>query len=54
MPQLNPTPWFLIFVLTWTTLLIIMLPKILNLFPTTQATYNQKNNFTTNWNWPWL
>nr|YP_010234441.1 ATP synthase F0 subunit 8 [Psammodromus algirus]QTA72607.1 ATP synthase F0 subunit 8 [Psammodromus algirus] len=54
MPQLNPAPWFFIFMFTWTLFIIIMNPKITNLMPTLQASYHHQTTSTTNWNWPWL
>nr|AAU20686.1 ATP synthase F0 subunit 8 [Plethodon cinereus] len=54
MPQLNPDPWFIIFIMSWFLFLIILMPhtsklKLMNK-PMMQHTYNK----TTSWNWPWL
>nr|YP_009711367.1 ATP synthase F0 subunit 8 [Plestiodon tunganus]QGA46909.1 ATP synthase F0 subunit 8 [Plestiodon tunganus] len=55
MPQLNPAPWFLILLLSWTVLLLIFKTKIL-----TSAHYNAPlapdllTPHTTPWNWPWI
>nr|YP_007026385.1 ATP synthase F0 subunit 8 [Telatrygon zugei]AFV48247.1 ATP synthase F0 subunit 8 [Telatrygon zugei] len=54
MPQLNPNPWFLIFLFTWTFFLIILPGKVtsylLNNNPTTKDIQKPK---PTPWNWPW-
>nr|YP_010234415.1 ATP synthase F0 subunit 8 [Mesalina olivieri]QTA72568.1 ATP synthase F0 subunit 8 [Mesalina olivieri] len=52
MPQLNPAPWFLIFMLIW-LMLFILLTKVLKT-PTNssplQPTHKPNNYF---WTWPW-
>nr|QGM79606.1 ATP synthase F0 subunit 8 [Chlamydotis macqueenii]QOD97245.1 ATP synthase F0 subunit 8 [Chlamydotis macqueenii] len=54
MPQLNPKPWFLIMLMTWSIFSLIIQPKLLhfttpnplsNMIPTTTK--------TTPWSWPW-
>nr|BBA31828.1 ATPase subunit 8 [Takydromus tachydromoides] len=52
MPQLNPAPWFLAFLLAWFTM-FIMSTKILNSKPKLLTTpyLEQLNN--PNWTWPW-
>ncbi|CAI5799481.1 Hypothetical predicted protein, partial (mitochondrion) [Podarcis lilfordi] len=52
MPQLNPAPWFMMFVLVWTTL-IMFFTKIINTSPrlSTQQYKKQSNNHY--WTWPW-
>nr|AIZ03213.1 ATP synthase F0 subunit 8 [Mobula munkiana]AOY35849.1 ATPase subunit 8 [Mobula munkiana] len=54
MPQLNPSPWFLIFLFAWLFFLVIMPGKVMSyLFnnnPTTKSTQKSK---PTPWNWPW-
>nr|YP_004061415.1 ATP synthase F0 subunit 8 [Protopterus aethiopicus]BAJ40854.1 ATPase subunits 8 [Protopterus aethiopicus] len=55
MPQLNPGPWLIILLISWLTLLLILLPKILshkNSNPPTPQ--NQDKLFLAPWNWPWL
>nr|YP_008815326.1 ATP synthase F0 subunit 8 [Prionace glauca]AGW45859.1 ATP synthase F0 subunit 8 [Prionace glauca]QTJ25364.1 ATP synthase F0 subunit 8 [Prionace glauca]WNH19765.1 ATP synthase F0 subunit 8 [Prionace glauca] len=55
MPQLNPSPWFLILLFSWIIFLTILPNKITNhLFnsnPTLKSTEKPKPN---PWNWPWL
>nr|YP_010837650.1 ATP synthase F0 subunit 8 [Takydromus intermedius]WGC93615.1 ATP synthase F0 subunit 8 [Takydromus intermedius] len=52
MPQLNPTPWFLVFLLTWLALFLLSM-KILNNKPkpSTPQYSEQLNNMY--WTWPW-
>nr|QZL31462.1 ATP synthase F0 subunit 8 [Urobatis jamaicensis] len=54
MPQLNPSPWFLIFLFAWMFFLIIMPSKVMmhrfNNLPTPKNTQKSK---PTPWNWPW-
>nr|QNS38406.1 ATP synthase F0 subunit 8 [Mionectes macconnelli] len=54
MPQLNPTPWFLIMLATWLTFSFILQPKIL-LFSSPNSLSNTPLATTkpTPWNWPW-
>nr|NP_008436.1 ATP synthase F0 subunit 8 [Pelomedusa subrufa]O79674.1 RecName: Full=ATP synthase protein 8; AltName: Full=A6L; AltName: Full=F-ATPase subunit 8 [Pelomedusa subrufa]AAD05054.1 ATPase subunit 8 [Pelomedusa subrufa] len=54
MPQLNPHPWFSIFITSWLILIIILLPKIKSHIPNNSPT-NKKNMLTTPmpWTWPW-
>nr|QTA72659.1 ATP synthase F0 subunit 8 [Acanthodactylus aureus] len=52
MPQLNPSPWFPIFILAWLTM-IVMLTKTLKtktITPPLQKTSTSSLNF---WTWPW-
>nr|YP_010598568.1 ATP synthase F0 subunit 8 [Cynops orientalis]ASF62321.1 ATP synthase F0 subunit 8 [Cynops orientalis]WAK99395.1 ATP synthase F0 subunit 8 [Cynops orientalis] len=55
MPQLNPGPWFSIFLTSWIIYLTILTAKITNLKlqnePTPQSTKKEK---TQPWNWPWI
>nr|YP_009144182.1 ATP synthase F0 subunit 8 [Gymnomuraena zebra]AKI32568.1 ATP synthase F0 subunit 8 [Gymnomuraena zebra]WNH38137.1 ATP synthase F0 subunit 8 [Gymnomuraena zebra] len=54
MPQLNPSPWFIILVFSWMVFLIVAPTKVMghkfNNEPTTQATQTTTTN---PWNWPW-
>nr|BDB39379.1 ATPase subunit 8 [Tridentiger kuroiwae]BDB39392.1 ATPase subunit 8 [Tridentiger kuroiwae] len=54
MPQLNPSPWFIILVFSWLVFLTIVVPKTLNHTfpnePTLQSTQTLKTN---PWHWPW-
>nr|UCU06577.1 ATP synthase F0 subunit 8 [Takydromus kuehnei] len=52
MPQLNPTPWFTIFLLTWFTLMLFS-TKILNTKPKPLTPSYSKNLPNHNWTWPW-
>nr|YP_010041661.1 ATP synthase F0 subunit 8 [Scincella reevesii]QPB14675.1 ATP synthase F0 subunit 8 [Scincella reevesii] len=54
MPQLNPSPWFLILLLSWITLLIIFKTKILlSTQPNNPTTPNLMAHHTAPWIWPW-
>nr|YP_010386988.1 ATP synthase F0 subunit 8 [Eutropis multifasciata]QXG82715.1 ATP synthase F0 subunit 8 [Eutropis multifasciata]UPO66919.1 ATP synthase F0 subunit 8 [Eutropis multifasciata]UZC57559.1 ATP synthase F0 subunit 8 [Eutropis multifasciata]UZC57572.1 ATP synthase F0 subunit 8 [Eutropis multifasciata] len=54
MPQLNPSPWFLILLLSWMTLLMMFKTKALSIAqentPVPPTTTKQQ---TTSWTWPW-
>nr|QOD97859.1 ATP synthase F0 subunit 8 [Glaucidium brasilianum] len=54
MPQLNPSPWLLIMLVSWYTFTIMMQPKISSF--TLTALPSNKPLTTTNttpWTWPW-
>nr|YP_010568113.1 ATP synthase F0 subunit 8 [Chalcorana labialis]UZC57507.1 ATP synthase F0 subunit 8 [Chalcorana labialis] len=53
MPQLNPDPWFLYFLLTWFIFIFILPQKVLSHFNLTK--FNPKFMKTTyfSWTWPW-
>nr|YP_010265164.1 ATP synthase F0 subunit 8 [Pomatoschistus minutus]UIO60634.1 ATP synthase F0 subunit 8 [Pomatoschistus minutus]UPO69363.1 ATP synthase F0 subunit 8 [Pomatoschistus minutus] len=54
MPQLNPSPWFAIFMFSWLVFLIIVVPKVLNhTFPNEPATQSAQTPKTESWAWPW-
>nr|AKJ76865.1 ATP synthase F0 subunit 8 [Holbrookia maculata] len=54
MPQLNPSPWFLILLMTWIMLMVIYLNKTLNLFlPNLPTKHQSKEKHLTPWTWPW-
>nr|YP_004347643.1 ATP synthase F0 subunit 8 [Marilyna darwinii]BAK10046.1 ATPase subunit 8 [Marilyna darwinii] len=54
MPQLNPSPWFMIMLFTWSTLLIILVPKIMtHTFPNTPSSQNTQPKKAKAWTWPW-
>nr|QJS52764.1 ATP synthase F0 subunit 8 [Zenarchopterus buffonis] len=54
MPQLNPTPWFFILLMTWIVFLTIIPPKIMaHVFPNNPYIYSTKKTKTESWNWPW-
>nr|QNS38346.1 ATP synthase F0 subunit 8 [Cisticola juncidis] len=54
MPQLNPSPWFFIMLISWLTFSMIIQPKILSMTspnpPSSKATPIAS---TTPWTWPW-
>nr|YP_009254159.1 ATP synthase F0 subunit 8 [Takydromus amurensis]ANC62845.1 ATP synthase F0 subunit 8 [Takydromus amurensis] len=52
MPQLNPAPWFLVFLLTWLSLFLLS-TKILNNKPKLSTSPNFKQLNNTYWTWPW-
>nr|AKJ76897.1 ATP synthase F0 subunit 8 [Phrynosoma sherbrookei] len=55
MPQLNPSPWFLILLMTWIMLMLIFLNKTLSmLYPNTPAQNQSKTNPLMPWTWPWF
>nr|YP_010485991.1 ATP synthase F0 subunit 8 [Tropidophorus hainanus]UVW82163.1 ATP synthase F0 subunit 8 [Tropidophorus hainanus] len=55
MPQLNPAPWFIILLLSWTTLLTMFKMKIMFLPPLNNpATPDQPALPPTPWDWPWI
>nr|AAP75251.1 ATP synthase 8 [Chromis retrofasciata]AAP75253.1 ATP synthase 8 [Chromis retrofasciata] len=54
MPQLNPSPWFLILMLSWVVFLTLLPPKVLtHLSPNEPAPQNTKKPQMGSWNWPW-
>nr|AET84061.1 ATPase 8 [Sceloporus scalaris]AET84095.1 ATPase 8 [Sceloporus scalaris] len=55
MPQLNPSPWFLIMLLVWTSLMIIFLNKtLLNSHPNHPTETSLETKHLTSWTWPWF
>nr|YP_003457256.1 ATP synthase F0 subunit 8 [Chaunax pictus]BAC23324.1 ATPase subunit 8 [Chaunax penicillatus]BAI77044.1 ATPase subunit 8 [Chaunax pictus] len=54
MPQLNPTPWLYILLLTWLIFLVVLPPKIMaHVFPNMPHLHHIFNFQTNNWYWPW-
>nr|YP_002333080.1 ATP synthase F0 subunit 8 [Chelonodontops patoca]BAG85591.1 ATPase subunit 8 [Chelonodontops patoca] len=54
MPQLNPSPWFTIMLLSWTIFLTILPPKIMaHTFPNELASQSTQTLKTNPWAWPW-
>nr|YP_097106.1 ATP synthase F0 subunit 8 [Batrachoseps wrighti]AAU20543.1 ATP synthase F0 subunit 8 [Batrachoseps wrighti]ABX46738.1 ATPase subunit 8 [Batrachoseps wrighti] len=54
MPQLNPNPWLLFFIVSWLVYLTILTPKMNNLKMLNEPTMKNINmNMTQHWNWPW-
>nr|YP_009170384.1 ATP synthase F0 subunit 8 [Conolophus subcristatus]ALE29382.1 ATP synthase F0 subunit 8 [Conolophus subcristatus] len=54
MPQLNPSPWFLILLLTWTVLMTALLNKTLrSKLPNSPTPKEYEQNPPETWTWPW-
>nr|AET84009.1 ATPase 8 [Sceloporus samcolemani] len=54
MPQLNPSPWFLIMLLVWATLMIIFLNKtLIMLYPNHPTETPLETKHLSSWTWPW-
>nr|AAN46513.1 ATP synthase F0 subunit 8 [Mitu salvini] len=53
MPQLNPNPWFTIFLMTWLTLSLLIQPKLLSFILTNPPSNKALTTKTTPWTWPW-
>nr|QOI74305.1 ATP synthase F0 subunit 8 [Caiman yacare]QYA18216.1 ATP synthase F0 subunit 8 [Caiman yacare] len=52
MPQLNPEPWLVILLITWTFFTTILQPQTTSLIPTNNPpTHNLQTTKT--WPWPW-
>nr|ACJ43925.1 ATP synthase F0 subunit 8 [Ommatotriton vittatus] len=55
MPQLNPGPWFAIFLTSWIIYLTILTAKINNFNYQNELTpQNMKKDMTQPWTWPWI
>ncbi|YP_009340710.1 ATP synthase F0 subunit 8 (mitochondrion) [Eublepharis macularius] len=53
MPQLNPTPWFMIMMFSWVYLTIITSPLLQTELPNTITNNMKTNSSYTYWHWPW-
>nr|YP_006666373.1 ATP synthase F0 subunit 8 [Repomucenus curvicornis]BAM36926.1 ATPase subunit 8 [Repomucenus curvicornis] len=54
MPQLNPSPWFLILVFSWLMFLTFLPSKIMSYtFPNKLVPEAKETITKTPWNWPW-
>nr|BBM34996.1 ATPase subunit 8 [Paraliparis dipterus] len=54
MPQLNPTPWFVTLIFSWSIFLIILPPKMIaHTFPNEPTLQSAKNPQMNPWTWPW-
>nr|UEX93135.1 ATP synthase F0 subunit 8 [Gymnothorax favagineus] len=54
MPQLNPTPWFVILVFSWLAFLFIAPTKVMSHTFNNEPSPRTTESTTTNpWNWPW-
>nr|AAP92020.1 ATPase 8 [Serranus psittacinus]AAP92022.1 ATPase 8 [Serranus psittacinus]AAP92024.1 ATPase 8 [Serranus psittacinus] len=55
MPQLNPSPWFIIMVFSWLVFLVVIPPKIMSyVFPNELNVNIAKTSDEDTWGWPWL
>nr|AAR13570.1 ATPase 8 [Synbranchus marmoratus] len=54
MPQLNPSPWFMILIFSWLIFLILLPSKITaHTFPNEPQLKTSSQIKTEPWNWPW-
>nr|YP_002317315.1 ATP synthase F0 subunit 8 [Culaea inconstans]BAG83057.1 ATPase subunit 8 [Culaea inconstans] len=54
MPQLNPSPWFIMLIFSWMIFLVIIPPKVMaHIFSNEPAMQSTKKHFTDPWTWPW-
>nr|QWE36868.1 ATP synthase F0 subunit 8 [Labidesthes sicculus]QWE37245.1 ATP synthase F0 subunit 8 [Labidesthes sicculus] len=54
MPQLNPSPWFVILVFSWLVFAIVLPPKVLaHIFPNELTSQSTEKPQTESWTWPW-
>nr|YP_010704484.1 ATP synthase F0 subunit 8 [Tentoriceps cristatus]WCP19593.1 ATP synthase F0 subunit 8 [Tentoriceps cristatus] len=53
MPQLNPDPWFSTFMMVWTSVLALALPKVLTLICPLLPETLHKLLCLHNWSWQW-
>nr|YP_005087612.1 ATP synthase F0 subunit 8 [Sundasalanx sp. Chao Phraya]BAL43691.1 ATPase subunits 8 [Sundasalanx sp. Chao Phraya] len=54
MPQLNPAPWFAIFIFTWLVFLTVIPPKVMaHTFNNEPNTMGAEKATPEPWNWPW-
>nr|NP_443454.1 ATP synthase F0 subunit 8 [Stephanolepis cirrhifer]YP_010948250.1 ATP synthase F0 subunit 8 [Stephanolepis hispida]WMI35343.1 ATP synthase F0 subunit 8 [Stephanolepis hispida]WMI35447.1 ATP synthase F0 subunit 8 [Stephanolepis hispida]BAB70460.1 ATPase subunit 8 [Stephanolepis cirrhifer] len=54
MPQLDPAPWLMILVLSWSILLTVIPPKVLShTFPNTPNAQSAEKLETNPWTWLW-
>nr|AVY52252.1 ATP synthase F0 subunit 8 [Cyrtodactylus peguensis]BBD20464.1 ATP synthase F0 subunit 8 [Cyrtodactylus peguensis] len=52
MPQLNPTPWFMTFIMTWATFAVLM-NLTLTSAPLPQPALTHKAPLAPHWPWTW-
>nr|YP_010016374.1 ATP synthase F0 subunit 8 [Odontaspis ferox]QOI73760.1 ATP synthase F0 subunit 8 [Odontaspis ferox]QTJ25351.1 ATP synthase F0 subunit 8 [Odontaspis ferox] len=54
MPQLNPHPWFIMFLFSWMIFLTILPKKVMNYtFNNNPTLKNIEKSKPKPWNWPW-
>nr|QCS26565.1 ATP synthase F0 subunit 8 [Pachyhynobius shangchengensis] len=55
MPQLNPGPWYAIFLMSWLVFLLILTFKISKFNNLNEPmSHKIKKNKPESWNWPWI
>nr|WNH37401.1 ATP synthase F0 subunit 8 [Apristurus kampae] len=55
MPQLNPSPWFLILLFSWVVFFIILPSKVMKYtYNNEPALKNTEKPKPAPWTWPWL
>nr|QGX86694.1 ATP synthase F0 subunit 8 [Glaucostegus granulatus] len=55
MPQLNPNPWLIIFLLSWLFFLTVMPQKVTSyVFNNSLTPKNVEKPKPEPWNWPWI
>nr|WNH22041.1 ATP synthase F0 subunit 8 [Sparisoma chrysopterum] len=54
MPQLNPSPWLAILIISWMIFLSVVPKKVLSrIFPNDPASQRALHSKTDPWSWPW-
>nr|BCO16585.1 ATPase subunit 8 [Crossobamon orientalis] len=53
MPQLNPWPWFMILTTSWTIMLLMLMPMILQARTLTPPASQVSHYSPTPWSWTW-
>nr|AJD83552.1 ATP synthase subunit 8 [Cynoglossus trigrammus] len=53
MPQLNPDPWFLIWLSTWLIFLLAIPSMVMQFKPYNSITTNMAPKTLNHWSWPW-
>nr|AGN71476.1 ATP synthase F0 subunit 8 [Pristimantis thymelensis] len=54
MPQLNPSPWFFILLLSWFLLIVIMPIKITGFHHLNDPSLKTHQPLNKPWPWPWF
>nr|AGN71502.1 ATP synthase F0 subunit 8 [Rhinoderma darwinii] len=53
MPQLDPSPWFLIFFVSWLIFLIFMPAKTSKYYYLNDPSSKTYSGLNKSWSWPW-
>nr|YP_007316796.1 ATP synthase F0 subunit 8 [Lechriodus melanopyga]AEC33153.1 ATP synthase F0 subunit 8 [Lechriodus melanopyga] len=53
MPQLNPSPWFFIFIVSWVIFILISLIKVSSFYFPNNPSPKHYKNLNSTWTWPW-